>query len=551
MIHFFNEKRHLVSDAIDGLIASRGGTLRRFDPSSHARVVVRADWDKSRVAIVSGGGSGHEPANAGLVGPGLLTAAVCGEVFASPTVDAVLSTILEVSGPAGCLLVIMNYTGDRLNFGLAAEKAKAMGHKVEMVIVGDDIAIANAPRPRGIAGTVFVHKVAGYLSDQGQSLEQIMAAVNEVNKSIRSLGVARDTCTVPGNQKNSRIAANEVEVGLGIHGEPGIDIRTFDSSSQLMSVFSERLLPTLDPSKRYLALFNNLGGLNGLECAVLFKDFMSTEVAKQVDATLGPCCVMTALDMPGFSVSLVPLEGAHQAALLAPVDNDAWPTACKVVTPQAITPPSLPSIEVFAASSDAATRSVIEKIISTCLAMEDELNALDAKVGDGDTGTTFAAAARTVQAHLDQLPFADGAALLTVLSDLAGKLMGGSSGVLFAILFANAAEAFKQDRRWATALAQGLVAMQKYGGAQPGDRTMIDALKPGFDALVAGNGLQVAAKRAREGADATAKMLSAKAGRSSYLGARSLDGFADPGAEGVARIFKACAEQATDGHSLF
>src|SRR5204863_3048243 len=133
----------------------------------HIKVIYRTDYRPSRVALISGGGSGHEPAHAGFVGRGMLTAAVCGEVFASPSVEAVLAGILAVTGKSGCLLIVKNYTGDRLNFGLAAEKARAMGLDVEMVVVADDIAIAGAPRPRGLAGTLFVHKVAGHLARSG------------------------------------------------------------------------------------------------------------------------------------------------------------------------------------------------------------------------------------------------------------------------------------------------------------------------------------------------------------------------------------------------
>ncbi|MEO6320748.1 MAG: dihydroxyacetone kinase subunit DhaK, partial [Polaromonas sp.] len=443
MINFYNEKRNIVSDAIDGLIAARGGKLRRFDPSSHARVVVRSDWDRSNVAIVSGGGSGHEPAHAGLVGPGLLTAAVCGDVYGSPSVDAVLSAILEVTGPNGCLLVIMNYTGDRLNFGLAAEKAKAMGYKVEMVVVGDDIAIADAPRPRGVAGTVFMHKLVGYLSEKGASLEEILVAANYLNARIFTLGVARDTCTVPGNEKPSRIAVNEVEIGLGIHGEPGVDVKSFSDCSQLMKDFSARLMSKLDPSKRYIALFNNLGGLNGLECSILFKELMASDLAKVIDYTMGPVAIMTALDMPGFSVSMVPLEKEYELALTSEIDFDAWPTLHAVVKAAPIVPKPLPAVAAYAPSGNRNVRRVIETVIQACLTMESDLNELDSKVGDGDTGTTFAAAARTVNEHLDSLPFAKGDELFAVLSDLKSKLMGGSSGVLFAILFANASSSYK------------------------------------------------------------------------------------------------------------
>ena len=541
MKNFFNVKEDIVSDAIDGLILSRGGELRRFDHASHARVVVRADWDKSKVAIISGGGSGHEPAHAGLVGAGLLTAAVCGEIYASPSVDAVLSAILEVSGPKGCLLIIKNYTGDRLNFGLAAEKAKALGHEVEMVIVGDDIAIQHAKQPRGLAGTVFVHKVAGHFSEEGADLNAVLNAARAVNDGIRTIGVARDTCTVPGSKKQSRIGDAEVEVGLGIHGEAGVEVKSFETAKELMKDLASLLLATLDTSQRHVALFNDLKGLSGLEASVLFKEFATSDLASVTAFTMGPASIVTALDMPGFSISMLPLKPEYESALLAPIANDAWPTPQSSHAPKMITPPEIAGTLNFTPSQDADVRAVIETIIATCLSASDKLNELDAKVGDGDTGTTFASAARTVQSKLDALPMADGAQLFAMLSDIKGKLMGGSSGVLFAILFANASIAFRTDADWAKALTAGLDAMMKYGGAKVGDRTMIDALKPGLDALVAGHGMAVAANAARIGADGTAKMLSANAGRSSYLEARSLDGYADPGAEGIAMMFEALA----------
>ena len=157
MRHFINAPEDIVTDALDGLIlSSRRGQLARLDGYPAIRVAVRVDRSSDRVAVISGGGSGHEPAHAGFVGDGLLDAAVCGDVFASPSVDAVLAGILAVTGPAGCLLIVKNYTGDRLNFGLAAERARAMGLKVEMVVVGDDIALPGNPQPRGIAGTILV-----------------------------------------------------------------------------------------------------------------------------------------------------------------------------------------------------------------------------------------------------------------------------------------------------------------------------------------------------------------------------------------------------------
>ena len=197
--------------------------------------------------------------------------------------------------------------------------------------------------------------------------------------------------------------------------------------------------------------------------------------------------------------------------------------------------------EMWAPSTNPQVRGAVETIIETCIAMETDINELDARVGDGDTGSTFASAARAVRREIDTLPFASGAALLTALGDIKRKAMGGSSGVLFAILLSRAAEAFDDRQDWVAALSAGLDAMQTYGGARTGDRTMVDALKPALDALAMGASLPAAALAARAGAKSTAGMLRAGAGRSAYLDARSLEGITDPGAEAVARIFEALA----------
>lgn len=541
MRNFHNQKEDIVSEALDGLVAASGGKLARFDRNSEARVVMRADWDKSKVAIVSGGGSGHEPAHAGLVGEGLLTAAVCGEVFASPSVDAVLSTILAVTGPAGCLLVVKNYTGDRLNFGLAAEKAEALGLAVEMVVIADDVAIPDAVQPRGVAGTVFVHKIAGHMSEAGKGLNEIVAAVERARPRLFTIGAARDTCTVPGNLKQDRIAPEEVEIGLGIHGEAGFEVERVASSGDLVDRLATRLEPMMAPDARYALLFNNLGGLSGLECAVLLADVMQSDIADRIEYTAGPANVMTALDMPGFSLSLLELTAESRDALLAPTGCPALPAFLPVCDVCPIAAPDLPNIERHAPSSDHRVRRIVETVVDTCLAMEADINALDAKVGDGDTGSTFASAARAVHKSIDDLPYASFAALLSTLGDIKRRAMGGSSGVLFAIFFAKSAATARRHDDWIAAFASGLEAMQRYGGARPGDRTMVDALKPAFDALQAGSDLQAAARHARDGADTTAEMRCARAGRSSYLEARSLEGVNDPGAEAVARIFESLA----------
>ena len=239
MKQFMNAKDTLVTEAIDGLLRTSGGKLARLDGYPPIRVVIRTDWDRSKVALVSGGGSGHEPSHAGFVGQGMLTAAVCGDVFASPSVDAVLAGILAVTGKAGCLLIVKNYTGDRLNFGLAAERARAFGLKVSMVIVDDDVALPDLPQARGVAGTLFVHKIAGALAEAGADLDTVTAAAQTVIKGAISIGMSLDTCTVPGSPKEDRIPAGHAELGLGIHGEAGIEQVGFTGARSALQMVAE------------------------------------------------------------------------------------------------------------------------------------------------------------------------------------------------------------------------------------------------------------------------------------------------------------------------
>ncbi|MGL5241542.1 MAG: dihydroxyacetone kinase subunit DhaK, partial [Kluyvera ascorbata] len=223
---FYNQRENLVNDAIEGaIIASPWNNLARLESDPAIRIVVRQDWDKSNVAVISGGGAGHEPAHTGFVGKGMLTAAVCGDLFASPSVDAVLTAIQAVTGDAGCLLIVKNYTGDRLNFGLAAEKARRMGYKVEMVIVGDDISLPDNKHPRGIAGTLLIHKVAGYFAENGYNLDTVTREARLAMARVFSIGVALASCHLPADPNDGvRHHSGQAELGMGIHGEPGASI---------------------------------------------------------------------------------------------------------------------------------------------------------------------------------------------------------------------------------------------------------------------------------------------------------------------------------------
>ena len=327
MAQFINKKETLVTDAIDGFLRGSGGAnLARLDGFPHIKVVCRTDHKPSRVAIVSGGGSGHEPAHAGFVGKGMLTAAVCGEVFASPSVDAVLAGIMAVTGKAGCLLIVKNYTGDRLNFGLAAEKARALGKKVEMVVVADDVAIPGIIQPRGVAGTLFVHKIAGYLADKGASLKEVAEVARRVAKSTVSLGISLNSCTLPGIGREDRVPHGKAELGLGIHGEPGVELIEFTDAKQVASLLTIKLFAHVGKAKSYALLLNNLGSTTPLEMSLIANEILGSAAAKKIKLVIGPAPLMTSLDMHGVSVSLLPLTAGYEKALLASVAPSAWPS---------------------------------------------------------------------------------------------------------------------------------------------------------------------------------------------------------------------------------
>ncbi|MDR3495074.1 MAG: dihydroxyacetone kinase subunit DhaK [Ancalomicrobiaceae bacterium] len=541
MQHFVNDTDMIVSEAIDGFIRSAGaGRLARLAGDPSIKVVLRTDADRSKVALISGGGSGHEPSHAGFVGRGMLTAAVCGEIFASPSVEAVLAAIRAVTGTAGCLLIVKNYNGDRLNFGLAAEKARAEGLQVEMVIVADDIAIADAPRPRGVAGTLFVHKLAGHAAEAGKQLTAVKAIAEAAAARIQSLGIAISTCKIPGREMHDRLPEGQAELGLGIHGEPGIERIELPAAAEIARIMSARFRPLEAAHAPLAMLLNNLGGVPNLEMSVLTNDVLDCGIGKQTELLIGPAPLMTSLDMRGFSISVIPLDHDTRTALLAPTDAPAWPAARQ---PGDVTTISAGPIgaAAFPPSDDPAVRAAITAVAEAIVAAETELNRLDSRIGDGDTGTTMATAARMVLSTLDTLPLADPASLARALADRLALVMGGSSGVLMSIFAAAVGHRLSEGASLAAAFAGGLDRVEHYGGAREGDRTMLDAFRPAVRAMHE-DGFAGAAAAARAGAEATATMTKSRAGRSSYLASADLAGVPDPGAVAVAIAFEAVAK---------
>jgi dihydroxyacetone kinase, ATP-dependent len=538
---FFNDRKQLVNDAIEGiLISAPHGNLVKLDIDPAIRVVARGDWDKSRVAVISGGGSGHEPAHAGFVGKGMLTAAVCGDLFASPSVDAVLNAIVAVTGDRGCLLIVKNYTGDRLNFGLAAEKAKRYGLKVEMVIVADDIALPDNKQPRGIAGTALVHKIAGYAAERGKSLNEVRDIARQACDNLWSLGVAMQTCNLPGSDdEEGRIKKGHVELGLGIHGEPGASVVDTQNSRRIIETLAKPLMAQAGEG-RFAVLINNLGGVSTLEMALLTKELAHSALKEQIAYLIGPAPLVSSLDMKGFSLSLLKLNDAFEKALNESVETLGWQKPVAFSPVKTLPHTAIHDSVEFTPSENAQVAAGVRAVTQTLLDLENRLNALDAKVGDGDTGSTFAQGARDIAQRLEknQLPLNDLPKLLLLVGERLATVMGGSSGVLMSIFFTAAGQKLHDGKPLAEALLDGLAQMKHYGGADLGDRTLIDALQPALEALQKGD-LKAAAKAAQAGADATAKMVKAGAGRSSYVNQENLDGVMDPGAVAVAEVFSA------------
>jgi dihydroxyacetone kinase len=363
-------------------------------------------------------------------------------------------------------------------------------------------------------------------------------AAAEVIAGAVSIGMSLDTCTVPGSPREERIPDGQAELGLGIHGEAGVTLVDFAGAAAAMQMVVARLAPHMGAGD-HVALLNNLGSTTPLEMSVLAEELARSDIGSRVRFMVGPGPLMTSLDMHGFSLSLLPVSPAQVEALKAPAAPHAWPGCLPFG--QVATRPLPDGLAPVApvASAHPAHRALVDRCARALIAIEADLNALDAKSGDGDTGSTLAGAARALIAALDRLPLADATQLYRAIGNELAQTMGGSSGVLLAIFFAAAGDASAGGRDWIGALSAGLDRVMQVGGAAPGHRTMIDALAPALAALP--QGLPAAAAAARAGADATAGMTRAKAGRATYLSEDKLKGHKDPGAEGVARLFETLA----------
>lgn len=543
-----NKAEDVVEELIKGLVSSHNDLCH----IEGYGVVMRSDYQtfktSGKVSLISGGGSGHEPSHAGFIGQGMLSAAVLGGVFASPSPQQVYQAIKHVSGPAGCLLIVKNYTGDRLNFGIAQELAIADGIPVELVIVADDVALVNQDIRRGLAGTIFVHKIAGALAESGASLKEIKEQAEAVIRSVGTMGVGLGPCTIPGAEKPGfELADNEIELGLGIHGEPGVSKQTLLPVDNLVDTLLEKLSSniTLTPDSSVAVMINGLGSTPLMELYIASRRTKSTLLnTYKVNASrIMVGNFMSALDMPGFSISLLPLDNGVPTSLLdAPTTASAWPgfagdrtnpCSVKVDEPKEDPVPTL--------KEDSITYRAIKSICDMFIEKANYLTELDRAAGDGDMGISMERGARAVLKHLDTFPESIPLAIRS-LARCIQQHTGGTSGVLYAIFFLKVAATISEDcnvEKWGKALQNGANGISELGGASIGDCTMLDALIPAVNAFAKESTLidafKSACEAAQKGSDSTLS-LEPKMGRAQYLGSRATN-HRDAGAEAVSLIF--------------
>lgn len=327
MKKIINDVEQVENQMILGMVKAYPQYLKKLDCGN---VVVRSRKKEGKVAIISGGGSGHEPAHGGYVGKGMLDAAVSGAVFTSPTPDQIYEGIKAIATDAGVLMVVKNYTGDVMNFEMAGEMAQMEGIKVKQVVVNDDVAVKDSLYTvgrRGVAGTVFVHKIAGAKAETGADLDAVQAVAQKVIDNVRTMGMAIKPCTVPAAGKPGfDLSDEEMEVGIGIHGEPGTHREALKPADEIVDHLMEQILSDIDYSGSEVAVMVNGAGATPLMELFIVNNHVSdilTEKGIRVYKTfVGE--YMTSIEMEGFSISLLRLDDELKELLDAEADTPAF-----------------------------------------------------------------------------------------------------------------------------------------------------------------------------------------------------------------------------------
>ncbi|EWS81597.1 dihydroxyacetone kinase [Brachybacterium phenoliresistens] len=558
MTYLFNSPSDFAADAVAGLVAAHPQHVA----SVHGGVVRSTQTPQGQVALVIGGGSGHYPAFAGWVGPGMGHGAPCGNVFASPSSSQVYSVARNAENGGGVILGFGNYAGDVLHFGVAAEKLRAEGVDVRIIRVSDDI-VSNTPENhrdrRGIAGDLPVFKIAGAAIEAGADIDEAERIAWKANDATRSFGVAFEGCTLPGAAEPLfHVEKGQMGVGLGIHGEPGVRDEPLGTASEIADLLVDGILAE-QPERveggyqgRAAVILNGLGTVKYEELFVVY-----ARVAERLaEAGITPVRpevgeFITSLDMAGASLTLVFLDEELEQHWLAPADTPAFHRGA---TPEVERPAresfwTADAVEIPAATEEsrayaAKISGVLDLFEQVCAREEVELGRLDAIAGDGDHGQGMAYGSRGAAAAAREA-LAAGAGARTVLvhaGDAWAESAGGTSGALWGAALTAAGSVHSDDAAGSPAqtlqsLRSGIDAIQRLGGAKVGQKTMIDAAVPFLEALGSedpadaadtARRISEAAAAARTAADATAD-ITAEKGRSRVLGEKSL-GTPDPGA---------------------
>ncbi|KAI0433107.1 Dak1 domain-containing protein [Xylaria sp. FL1042] len=580
--HFINDPTALVDAALESLTLTNPSV--GLDAANKI-AYRRPGYGPSQVSIISGGGSGHEPSFGAFVGEGLLSAAVAGSIFASPSAEQVRKAIMSrVDADKGVLVTVMNYTGDVLNFGMAVEKAKAAGLKVEMLVVGDDVGVGREKGGkvgrRGIAGTVLVHKIAGALAAQGASLDQVFKVAKLTADNLISVGASLEHVHVPGRapldpKAEGSLGVDEVEVGMGIHNEAGSG-RAKVELPDLVKTMLAQLLDKNDKDRAYLnvnsnevvLLVNNLGSVSVLELGGI-----TTEVVKQLGGWgIRPVRIlsgtyMTSLNGLGFSITLLnvvntDIGGPGMIQLLdhpceatgwsAPVSKNTW--EAKNTNTREDTATSDQGVKPSGLKADGAafTKALISGL-EALIAVEPEVTRFDTVVGDGDCGIGLKRGAEAVLKHIKESQ-ATGDLVVDVANivPVIETSMDGTSGALFAIFLNALVHSLRElspgeatPHLWSNALKESCKALSRYTPARPGDRTIVDALYPFVGTLEKSGDIKDAAMASKKAAEGT-KGMRASLGRAVYVGGSGFENVPDPGAFGLASFFLGLAGLKSD-----
>lgn len=567
MTRLHNDARRFSEEALRGFAAAHA---RHVQPV-HGGVVRATASPPGQVAVVLGGGSGHYPAFAGWVGPGMAHGAACGNVFASPAAGQVYSVARTADNGGGVLLGFGNYAGDVLHFGLAAERLRAEGVDVRTVAVTDDLASAPATAEstrRGIAGDLLVFKVAGAAAAAGLDLDAVETVTRRANARTRSLGVAFDGCSLPGaGQPLFTVPAGAMALGLGIHGEPGLEELPLGSADDVADRLVDGVLreaPDRGPDGydgRVAVLLNGLGGTKYEELFVVYvrvADRLAQAGLSVVDPVVGE--QVTSLDMAGLSLSVMYLDDELERYWTAPVDTPAFTRDGEISTLER-RPPVEARTEVAAATGHPDSHWLAGGIARALRAMADTAEEherawgdLDAVAGDGDHGQGIVLGTRAAARRADELLAAGVGAktLLIAAGDAWSEGAGGTSGALWGAALTALGGSLSDEGGAGRAdlvrgARNGAEAVLRLGGARVGDKTMVDAVVPFVDALEDhgsdGESLAAAwrqaATAAAEAADRTAELL-ARRGRARTHGERTR-GHPDPGAVSFAGLMQAVA----------